>query len=125
MPNSSGYIARSNNLNKLIPETLITPTAKTPGGGWHYYFAYRNGLPNKARVFSDCDVRTDGGYIIAPPSIGKNGKPYAWLDGLSIAEASPAAMPELLYKKMHSSTRGDFKDYKNASDFKRLQVASF
>jgi len=111
-------------LNKLMPESLITPISKTPSGGWHYYFTYRNGLPNKARVFSDCDIRTDGGYIIAPPSIGKNGKPYAWLDGLSIAEASPAAIPELLYKKMHSSTRGDFKDCKNASDFKRLQVTS-
>jgi bifunctional DNA primase/polymerase-like protein/primase-like protein len=111
-------------LNKLMPETLTTPTATTPGGGWHYYFAYQNGLPNKARVFSDCDIRTDGGYIIAPPSIGENGKTYAWLDGLSIAEASPAAMPELLYKKMHSSTRGDFKDCKNAPDFKRLQVTS-
>jgi len=94
-------------LNKLIPETLATPIAKTPGGGWHYYFAYRNGLPNKARVFSDCDIRTDGGYIIAPPSIGENGKPYAWLDGLSIAEASPAAMPERLYNNMHLSTRGE------------------
>jgi hypothetical protein len=94
-------------LNKLIPETLTTPIARTPGGGWHYYFAYRNGLPNKARVFSDCDIRTDGGYIIAPPSIGENGKPYAWLDGLSITEASPAAMPELLYNNMHLSTRGE------------------
>ena len=93
-------------LNKLLPDSLITPTSRTPSGGWHYYFAYQNGLPNKARIMKDCDIRTDGGYIIAPPSQNEKGK-YAWIEGLSISEVSPAAMPKLLYKQMHSSTRGE------------------
>jgi len=114
-------------LNKLIPETLTTPIAKTPGGGWHYYFAYQNGLPNKARVFSDCDIRTDGGYIIAPPSIGENGKPYAWLDGLSIAEANPAAMPERLYNNMQKSTKGErnIKQGQHTATYRNIRNISF
>ncbi len=66
-----------NLLEKLLPDTLITPIARTPSGGWHYYFKYRPGLVNKARVIEGCDVRTDGGYIVAPPSRNKKGV-YLW-----------------------------------------------
>ncbi len=113
----AGYDA----LNEFLPDSLLTPTCRTPGGGWHFYFSHKPGLMNRARVLTDCDVRTDGGYIVAPPS--KNGQnKYAWIDGLSIAEIQPAAMPELLYKKIHS--RGDYKVAQNPSDYKRLQVTT-
>ncbi len=66
-------------LSEFLPDTLVTPVARTPSGGWHYYFRYREGLSNGVRVLSDCDVRTDGGYVIAPPSVNSSGKAYAWL----------------------------------------------
>jgi len=84
-------------LNEFLTDSLITPIAETPGGGWHYYFKYQPGLTNRARVITDCDVRTDGGYIIAPPSIGENGKGYAWMKGLSVADVDSAAMPDMLF----------------------------
>ncbi len=130
-------------LNEFLNDNLITPIAETPGGGWHYYFKYQPGLINKARVITDTDIRTDGGYIVAPPSIGENGKPYAWIAGLSIAEVEPATMPEMLFSILQAGapagqtlvckakngiknalTRGDFKSQKNGTDFKRLQVTS-
>jgi len=130
-------------LNEFLNDNLITPIAETPGGGWHYYFKYQPGLTNKARVITDTDIRTDGGYIVAPPSIGENGKAYAWMNGLNIAKVEPANMPEMLFDilqagqasfsehikngKIHITNtfnRGDFKTLENASDFKRLQVTS-
>lgn len=47
-----------------------TWTARTPRGGWHYYF--RSPEPPKCRVkFRDgLDTRGVGGYVIAPPSPG-------------------------------------------------------
>jgi len=82
-------------LDEYLPDTLQTPTANTPGGGRHIWFKHVPGIPNKARVLTDVDVRNDGGYIVAPPS--KNGKgKYAWLSGLRPTEVKPAAMPDVL-----------------------------
>ena len=80
-------------LNEYLPDNIQTPAVKTPSGGWHYYFKYQKGLVNRARVITDCDVRTDGGYVVAPASVGENGHSYQWLDGLGLHEVDPAAMP--------------------------------
>jgi len=105
-------------LSEFLPDSLITPIARTPGGGWHYYFEYKKGLVNKARVITGCDTRSEGGYIICPPSNNGKGKTYAWMDGLSIAKVKPAAMPEMLFDILQA---GDAKpadsspQYKNGS----------
>ncbi len=58
------------------------PTAmvRTPSGGLHLYFKHpeqhvRTGI----RVAPGLDVKAAGGYVVAPPSVGPNGKPYEWL----------------------------------------------
>lgn len=82
-------------LEEFLPENLITPIVKTPKG-FHFYFKHRPGLSNGVRVLRDCDLRTDGGYVIAPPSIGEKGA-YSALEGLKISEVEPAAMPAMLF----------------------------
>lgn len=54
-------------LNEFLPDNLETPIARTPSGGWHYYFKHRAGLVNRSRALRDIDIRTTGGYAIAPP----------------------------------------------------------
>jgi len=66
--------AAGHEIKKLLPDIL--PTVTTPGGGWHFYFANSNGLGNATGVIKDVDFRGQGGYIVAPPSIGENGKAY-------------------------------------------------
>jgi len=79
----------------LTPENFLTPMATTPNGGQHRYCRYQPGISNRARFIEGCDVRSDGGYIIAPPSRGTNGKPsYAWIPGLSISEIKIADLPQ-------------------------------
>ncbi|MFY9403396.1 MAG: bifunctional DNA primase/polymerase [Defluviitoga tunisiensis] len=47
---------------------------KTANGGYHIYFKYQPGLTNKAKIFEDCDIRTEGGYVVAPLSTIQNKK---------------------------------------------------
>jgi putative DNA primase/helicase len=52
----------------------------TGGGGLQYFFAHP-GTPVKngvERLGPGLDIRGDGGYVIAPPSLHASGKRYAW-----------------------------------------------
>ena len=71
-------------LEEFLPDTLMLPVVKTPNG-WHYWFQYVPGIPNKVRAITDCDVRNDGGYVIAPPSVIENGRIYQWVENLRLA----------------------------------------
>lgn len=55
-------------LHDRLPVTL---TVRTPSGGEHRYFAHPGDvLPNSAgKLGPGLDVRGDGGYVVAPPSI--------------------------------------------------------
>ena len=56
-----------------------TPVCRTGGGGCHFYFLAPNGaFPNKANVLPGLDIRGDGGYVVAPPSLHVSGERYQW-----------------------------------------------
>jgi len=78
-----------------LPET---PCVKT-GHGWHYYFkhpGFKQG--NKAGMIEGVDVRGDGGYVIAPPSVHETGVVYEWA---VTPDAAPLAdLPEWLIRLM-------------------------
>jgi len=59
-----------------LPPTLI---AKTGGGGWHFYYKYAKGIGNKARIRELTDIRSDGGFVVAPPSVHTSGRKYEWV----------------------------------------------
>jgi hypothetical protein len=80
----------------FMPDSVVTPIAKTPNG-YHIYFKHRPGLSNAVRAISGTDLRTNGGYVIAPPSIGVNGKGYEWFKGLSLKEVEPVPMPDFVF----------------------------
>ena len=54
---------------------------ETPGGGLHLYYPYPliGEVGCRANMRPGIDVRGDGGYVIAPPSIHPNGGRYEWL----------------------------------------------
>lgn len=58
-----------------LPETL---TAETGGGGFHLVYRYPGGRL-KGKLGAGIDVKSNGGYIVAPPSVHPDtGKPYIW-----------------------------------------------
>ncbi len=71
--------------NGVLPATL---TAKTGGGGYHYYFISHEPFKNGANILgenSGVDIRSEGGYVVAPPSIHKSGARYEWDGGFDAA----------------------------------------
>jgi replicative DNA helicase len=69
-----------------------TPTVKTGGGGYHYYFrnpqftTLRNGS-----ILPGIDIKTEGGYVLIPDSVTEG--PYNWANGLSIQDVDLAELP--------------------------------
>jgi len=84
-------------IESMLPENFRVPIAISPRGGRHYYFQHEAQIPNKAGVAIGIDTRSEGGYIIAPPSAGLNGKGYVWLEGCKISDIEvPAINSSLL-----------------------------
>ena len=54
-------------------QAFNTFTVKTPNGGLHLYFKYKEGLKNDSNQELSIDIRTDGGIIITPGSLRKIG----------------------------------------------------
>jgi Bifunctional DNA primase/polymerase, N-terminal/AAA domain len=79
-----------------LPDTLV---ARTPSGGYHYYFAYpadreiRNSAGN--RLGPGLDVRGEGGQVNAPPTARAEGA-YRWADGRGLHEAQVLPAPAWL-----------------------------
>lgn len=74
--------------NAPLPPTM---TVATGSGGLHFYFQHPGDeIHNSAgtRLGPGLDVRGDGGYVIAPPSAHISGKPYAWINDITL-EAVP------------------------------------
>jgi len=59
----------------ILPDSWLSITGR---GGYH--LLYRALFPVASRIgwLEDVDIRGDGGYIVAPPSIHPNGNKYQW-----------------------------------------------
>lgn len=65
---------RSSNL--CLPQTV---SVRTPSGGWHLYYAWVAGPTNsKSKLGKGIDIRTGGGYVVAPPSVLDGNRGYSW-----------------------------------------------
>lgn len=102
-----------------LPDTPMVRTGK----GTHLYFRYPEGVEirNLSGQSSDgapmpgIDVRGDGGYVVAPPSIHPNGRAYAWQ--VSPWDREPADAPPWLLDLVVSKPREPLlPDNSNAPD---------
>ena len=75
--------------NGDLPETVRSITGR---GGSHLFYRLKGETgKNKVNLLEGVDIRSDGGYIVAPPSIHPNGNSYEWEydpDEYPIAEAN-------------------------------------
>jgi len=68
----------------------LTVMAKT-GKGNHAYMRHPGFIiKNSVNKKLDIDIRADGGYVVAPPSLHGSGHHYQWEEGQSITELDPA-----------------------------------
>lgn len=82
------------NIHGILPSTV---EAVTGGGGRHLYFA-RPAEPvhNQVGLAPGLDLRGDGGFVVAPPSLHPSGQSYAWAPGHAPGETPLAPMPPWL-----------------------------
>ena len=91
-------LARLERQHGPLPPTV---EAATGGGGRHIYFAHPGGVVrNRVALAPGIDVRGDGGYVVAPPSVHTSGKPYAWLKSHNPDTLEPAPMPGWLLREL-------------------------
>jgi len=89
---------------QALGETL---TAETPTGGLHVIYR-ANGLAVRSSAGTlgpGLDVRADGGYILAPPSVHPNGQTYEWALGCSPDDVDPIPLPSPLAQLLTRSRR--------------------
>jgi hypothetical protein len=104
-----------------LPTSVIAKT----GNGWHHYYRLPAGyeIRNLSGQAVDgtelpgIDVRGNGGYVVAPPSIHPSGKPYYWLNApeeVAIAEA-PAWLLKLVAQPVATLDFNDAADVGNTA----------
>ncbi len=90
---------------------IQTVKSATGGGGWHYFFKYKNGIQNHANIKEGIDIRGEGGYVIAPPSLHASGKRYEWINNPN--DTSIAELPIILEEMLVNSERQNNLNNKN------------
>jgi hypothetical protein len=76
-------------LERQHGELPSTVSAVTGGGGAHHYFASRAIRNSAGKLGPGLDVRGEGGYVVAPPSLHPNGRRYEWDNSPGCTELVP------------------------------------
>lgn len=88
-----------------LPHTKICQTAN---GGYQYFFKHVDGVKNgsgKGReggLGRGVDVRGEGGYIIAPGSLMKDGRFYEWIENDAEVADAPQWLLDIVIGKSHA-----------------------
>ena len=104
-----------------IADLSQTATVQTGGGGWHLYYKYNPDRPikNYSRLREKTDIRAEGGYVVAPPSIHQSGREYTW--GISLDVQSLADFPYWILTSPTRSLSSQCSDSSEGSQgFKRI-----
>ena len=78
----------------------VTVECRSGGGGRHLYFAHPGDLVrNKVGLAAGVDLRGDGGYVVAPPSMHTSGARYAWREDRRPEDTNLATLPDWLLRR--------------------------
>ena len=111
-----GGDASLDRLERQFGQLPATIEVTTGGGGHHFYFAHPGGLiRSRTGLAQGVDLRGDGGYIVAPPSIHPSGHPYLWAVGHSPEDVALAALPRWILLES-----GGIRARRTPSDWRRL-----
>lgn len=111
---------------KTLPFTLPnTATVKTKKG-WHFYYRFTSKIPNNFKVFNNNgvnigDTRSNGGYIVAPPSKREDGFEYTWSQTLDNLATLP---PDFILNSQSARKESFSQIVSGAKEGSRNQAAS-
>lgn len=102
--------ATLNKFRSEIPHD--TPLINTGGGGIHLWFAYSDELEDikgTVKKLPGLDVRTNGYYVVAPPSVHESGSRYEWgTISCRVPTQAPERLLKALRQRSHSGATVDF-----------------
>lgn len=90
------------NLESRFEQLPATWAVETGGGGFHFWFRMPSAdVRNSAGTIGPgIDVRANGGYVIAPPSLHVSGQAYHWAEAMHPKETPLADVPAWLLGRM-------------------------
>ena len=105
-PRHGGEVALEE-LERRFGELPSTVQANTGGGGRHLVFRHPGiRVPNSAGLLGPgLDMRGDGGYIVAPPSLHASGHRYVWDGAHPLTALEPAPIPGWLLERLKTGSR--------------------
>lgn len=114
-------------LVRLLGDGLVTPTAKTAKGRHRYFADPGVTIKNSVRkLLPYVDVRGDGGYVVAAPSVHETGVVYEWEEGRGIdvplASIPPAILDRLCDQPVATPTIEDAGEPPRVAD--RISLAT-
>lgn len=75
----------------LIDTVTVLGVALTSRDAGRHLYVPVSGEGNKTAIYPGVDYRGAGGYVVAPPSVGVNGRRYQWIRPLERMQAKAAA----------------------------------
>jgi hypothetical protein len=92
----------------VLPDTWVVHTG---GGGRHFYYKTPK-LLRGAKLMAGVDLKGEGGYVVAPPSVHPNGERYGWEVGAGPGEIPLAEVPEWVLRELagEGQSAGDSKE---------------
>lgn len=84
----------------------FTIKASTPSGGYHFYFKHQFDIRAQIGYAPGVDIKSDGGYVIAPPSRVSDTKRYTWCENKGPENElidAPGWMAEVTQKPVFTS----------------------
>jgi len=85
-----------------VPEIPEETLEQKTGRGRQLFFLYpkKRDVRNKQNLRAGLDIRGEGGYVVAPPSIHPNGQTYTWPYGLDVPiEKAPEKLLDIIAPK--------------------------
>ena len=73
----NGYenLCQWENEHEKFPDTVQSITGR---GGYQLFYKSDRNYKNSVRIIDGVDIRSEGGYVVVPPSIHPNGNAYEW-----------------------------------------------
>ena len=100
---------------------IETVSANTPSGGKHLYFRLDEPISNKIGFYPGIDIRADGGFVVAPPSVVESGE-YSWIN--EPGRVPLAKIPKFVLDKLFEETVQNAKDILGCVEIKGATAGS-
>lgn len=83
---------------------LVSSLVSLTGNGRQLFYKWTSETKNSVRSYPGLDVRGDGGYVVAPPSIHPSGRRYRWATVMNV-ENLPSFPSEILMTSVESASQ--------------------